>query len=97
MVSKALRKTWFGDRLLKVKLSEDAKKEAVNNRTIVVRGFPTHFNARQLLKTFFDEEAGALVGLELPIEHAALADWTAKNDASAKQVLSEKADQFDSA
>ena len=65
LVQKHLRKTWIGDSLVKVKLDTDANKESFDNRTIIIRNIPTNFNQRQILETFADENAGAVVGIEL--------------------------------
>lgn len=43
MVLKAIRKTWFGDQLLKIRMQDDAKKEVFDNRTILLREIPTHY------------------------------------------------------
>lgn len=69
MVRKALRKTWIQDSLLKVKTLNDTKGEAFDNRTVVIQGIPKYMRAETLLSTFFSDEAGAVVGVELPQEN----------------------------
>jgi hypothetical protein len=44
MVSKSLRKLWFGESLLKVKLADECNREVFDNRTVLIRGFPNHYN-----------------------------------------------------
>jgi hypothetical protein len=83
MVEKSLRKLWFGESLLKVKLQGECKREVFDNRTVLIRGFPDHFNQRQLMETFIDADAGSVVGIELPMQHKALADFANENDKSA--------------
>lgn len=66
MVKTSLRNTWIGDSLIKVRLDADATKEQFDNRTIIIRNIPTHFNQRNILETFAGESVGAVVGIELP-------------------------------
>ena len=73
MVSRALRKQWLGDSLLKVKLQEDCNRETFDNRTVLIRNLPEHINARQLLDIFMED--GAVVGVELPTQNLAIADY----------------------
>lgn len=65
-VRQALRKTWVQDSLLKVKTQSDVKAEAYDNRTVVVQGIPKHMRAEVLLQQLFGEDAGAVVGVEMP-------------------------------
>jgi hypothetical protein len=44
LVEKTLRKHWFGDSLLKIRLQQDAKREAFDNRTIIIRDLPNDLN-----------------------------------------------------
>ena len=66
MVKKALFKTWLHDSLLKIKTHEDIKAEAFDNRTVILHGIPKYLRAEVILKQFFEENAGAVVGMELP-------------------------------
>lgn len=63
---RALRKTWFGDQMLKIRMKEDAKKEVFDNRTIMLRDIPTHFTQSQIIETFGGDYA--VVSIELPVE-----------------------------
>jgi len=77
MVGRGLRKHWIGDHLLKVKTVEDAKPERFDNRTVLLRGIPTHWTQRQVIEAFATND-GALVSLELPMENRAMAEYVAE-------------------
>jgi hypothetical protein len=49
-----------------VRVDADSNKELYDNRTIIVRNIPNHLNQRHILETFAGENAGAVVGIELP-------------------------------
>jgi hypothetical protein len=95
LVNKSLRKLWIGDSLLKIRMQEDVKKEAYDNRTIIIRELPTHLNQRQILETF-GEENGAIVGIELPMENVAMAEYVEERNitSSLDPVAQEKARKF---
>ena len=46
LVNKSMRNIWIGDSLLKIRMQEDVKREAFDNRTIIIRDLPTHLNQR---------------------------------------------------
>ena len=68
---RALRKTWFGDQMLKIRMKEDAKKEIYDNRTIMLRDIPTHYTQSQIIETFAGDSA--VVSIELPVEDIKIA------------------------
>jgi hypothetical protein len=59
---------------LKVRLQEDVKREAFDNRTVLIRDIPTHLTQRELLD-MFGTDTGSVVGIELPIENVDLATY----------------------
>jgi hypothetical protein len=97
MVSKSLRKVWFGDSLLKVKMAGETKREVFDNRTVLIRGFPSHYNQRQLLETFIEADTGSVVGIELPMQHAKLAEFATENDKSAQNIRQKTNERFNEA
>lgn len=70
----------MGDQKLKVKSEKDAKTESFDHRTVIIRDIPTHINQRQILAAFAPE-AGAVVGIELPMENVAISDYVEKRAA----------------
>ena len=95
MVNKSLRNMWIGNSLLKVRMQEDVKREAFGNRTIIIMDLPTHLNQRQVLETF-GEDSGAVVGIELPMENVAVADFIEDRNINSTldPVAQEKARKF---
>lgn len=83
MVQKNLRKIWIGDSPVKAKIDSDANKEMYDNRTILIRGIPNHFNSRHILETFGGENGGAVVGIELPTENIKVAESLIEHNLSA--------------
>ena len=76
LVKTKLRKHWFGDQPLKVKVADDAKREHFDKRTIVLQDIPTNLTQKQILETFVSDYA--VVNLELPVENIALGEYARK-------------------
>lgn len=75
LVQKSLRQHWSGDNLLKVKLAADAKSENYDNRTVILHDLPTHMNQTQILEIFGNYTGSAVVGIEMPMENVAIAEY----------------------
>lgn len=71
MAKSALKKEWIGASLIKVKTSDEAKREHFNNRTILVREIPKYLRVEHVL-TLFGAKYGAVTNIELPTEKTAI-------------------------
>ena len=60
---------------MKVKLAADAKSESVDNRTVILSDLPTHMNQTQILEIFGNYTGAAVVGIEMPMENVAIAEY----------------------
>jgi len=65
MAKSKLIKEWIGDKLVKAKVTEDLSRENFDNRTVLIRNFPTHLRLDHVLEMFGDAN-GAVVNVELP-------------------------------
>lgn len=72
-----MRHVWVGDKLIKLRYYKDAKKEHFNQRTLVLRGIPTSFQASDIIELF--DDSGAIAAIELPTKSVAL-EATAKGE-----------------
>ena len=45
-----------------------------DNRTVMIRGLPTNWTQRDIIQSFTEEDIGAIVGIELPMENTKVAE-----------------------
>ena len=65
---------------MKIKTSSDARQEIFDNRTVIIRGLPSHWNQKDVIESFAELNNGCFVGLELPMENAKAADFVAEKN-----------------
>jgi hypothetical protein len=63
---------------LKVRSNEDARAEQFDNRTVIIRGLPSHWTQSDILNSFTKLNSGCVIGLELPMQNAEAADLLAE-------------------
>ena len=63
-IRRQLRKTWIGDKLLKIRTVSDIKGESHTDRTIIVGGLENNVDVHDLVNVF--NNFGAVTSIELP-------------------------------